>query len=64
MKEFSSENTFFSWIQLINALTCTRKINVLEIRRNSSNLCVYHNYLSKNSQIYVVNKVNSKELYI
>ena len=50
-------------MQLINTLPCTWKRNLLQNRGNPSNLCVYDNCLSKNSQICAVNKFNRKEIY-
>ena len=43
-------NTYFSWMQLINALTCSCKRNILEDKINSSNLCVYDNHFIKISK--------------
>ena len=51
-------------MQLINVLPCSWKRKILQNRGNSINLCVYDSHLSKNSQVYAVNKQNSKELYI
>ena len=54
-------------MQLINTLPCSWKRNILEVtevRGRSIDFCVYDNDLIKNSQAYVINKLNNKELYI
>ena len=54
-------------MQLINALPCSWKRNILkvgEVRGSSIDFCVYDNYLIKNSQACVINKLNGNELYI
>lgn len=51
-------------MQLINALPCFWKINILKVRGGSIDFCVYDNDVIKSSQPYVINKLNSNELYI
>lgn len=51
-------------MQLINTLPCSWKTIILEDIGNSISISVYNNYLIKNSQVYVVNKLNSKELHV
>ena len=58
------KNTYFSWLQLVNALPCSWKRNILKVRGSSTDFCVYENHLIKSSKGYKINKRNSKELYI
>ena len=54
-------------MQLVNTLPCSWERNILEVREvrgRSIDFCVYDNDLIKNSQAYVINKLNNKELYI
>ena len=56
--EFNLENKFyFSWLQLIDSTPVSWKRNIMDDKVNSINLCTF------NCQIYVINRLNSKELY-
>ena len=51
-------------MQFTNALPCIWTRNILEDRGNCSNLCGCDNHLTKNSHVFAVKKLNSKELHI
>ena len=50
------------WMQLINSIPVSWKINIMEVKGNPVSLCIFNCHLIK-SQIYVINRLNSKELY-
>ena len=51
-------------MQLIDSsIPVSWKINNMDDKGNSINLCIFDCLLIKDSQIYVTNRLNSKELY-
>ena len=63
-EDFNLENKLhFAWIQLIDSIPTSWKKKNLNDRGNSKNLCIFDNHLIKKSQIYIINKLNSRELY-
>jgi len=54
---------YFSWMQLIESIPNTWKKNILDDNGSSKNLCIYDSHLIRKSQVYVINRLNSKELY-
>jgi len=62
--EFNLDNSsYFSWMQLIESVPTNWKKNILDDKDLSKNLCFFESHLIKNTQIYVINRLNSKELY-
>ena len=49
-------------MQLINSVPVSWKINIMDVKGNPVSLCIFNCHLIK-SQIYVINRLNSKELY-
>ena len=56
-------NMEFCWMQIVHALPKSWKKEILENKGNSNNLVIYDHHLIKKSQVYSLNRLDSKELY-
>ena len=57
--EFNLEDKFyFSWMQLIDSIPLFWKINIMDLKGNSIDLCIFDCHVIKKSQNYVINRLN------
>ena len=52
------------WLQIIDALPKTWKDNILNGKRNAKNVAIFDHHIVINSQIFSLNKLTSKVLYL
>ena len=62
--EFNFKNTQKRcWLQILDALSKLWKDTILKDTRNEKNLVIFDHHVRK-SQIYILNKLTSRELYL
>ena len=52
------------WLQILDALPNTWKDIILKDKGNAKNLVIVNHHIVRNSQIYILKKLSSKELYL
>ena len=58
-----SKNSYFKWIQLTQAIPRSWKKELSQDEGRCRNLLLLNHHLIKNNQLYLVEKLNSRELY-
>ena len=58
-----THNSYFKWLKIINAITKSWKLAVLNDKGNCKNITYLKHLLTKNNHILAIEKLIPKELY-